>query len=251
MPPIRSIISLALTLVPAMAAAAPQTEAKSHDSTAAASAAAWSRSGNRGASRLPHRHPSHRRQARAATEAKPRECIKAPIEVVAGSESATFSLARCDGSAIPAGVDRLSMLARAPGVHRLDAKLVERLELAIDHFRKGGEPVRVLLVSGYRPRSAGSYHSTGRALDLRIDGVENDALDAFCKTLPDTGCGYYPNSVFVHIDVRDPHTGHVAWTDVSRPGEPPRYVTQDASPASTLPTLPGIGSDAPGQAHSL
>jgi uncharacterized protein YcbK (DUF882 family) len=250
MPIFRSVVSLVLTLLPATALAAPQTEAKSRDGTFAAPAAARSKPGS-GASRLTRRHAPHPRQARAAKEAKPRECVKAPVEVLAGSESATFSLARCDGSAAPGGVDRLSTLARASGGHRLDPKLVERLELAVDHFRKGSEPVRVLLVSGYRPRSAGSYHSTGRALDVRIDGVENDALDAFCKTLPDTGCGFYPNSVFVHIDVRDPHTGHVAWTDVSRPGEPPRYVTQEPSRASTLPTLPGIGSDAGGPDQRL
>jgi hypothetical protein len=40
----------------------------------------------------------------------------------------------------------------------------------------------------------------------------------------DTGCGYYPNSSFVHVDVRQPGTGHVAWIDASGPGEPPHYV---------------------------
>jgi hypothetical protein len=34
--------------------------------------------------------------------------------------------------------------------------------------------------------------------------------------------GYYPNSTFVHLDVRDtPAT----WIDYSKPGEPPRYNT--------------------------
>ena len=80
-------------------------------------------------------------------------------------------------------------------------------------------------MSGYRPRSSGSYHQSGRALDFRIEGVTNEALVAFCKTMPDTGCGYYPNSLFVHMDARDVGAGHVAWIDVSKPGEAPKYVS--------------------------
>ena len=34
------------------------------------------------------------------------------------------------------------------------------LELVVDHFRKDGQAPRVELVSGYRPKSTGSYHST-------------------------------------------------------------------------------------------
>jgi hypothetical protein len=172
--------------------------------------------------------------------------------VLAGAESATFSLSKCDGTASPAGVDQLSVLARpgsaakptepmaslgkargselAPGIRRVDTRLVEHLQLAVDHFRKDAERAHVVLVSGYRPRSSGSYHAAGRALDFRIEGVSNDALVAFCKTLPDTGCGYYPNSVFVHMDVRDPGTGHVAWVDTSHPGEAPRYASRSRPP---------------------
>ena len=147
-----------------------------------------------------------------------------------------------DGSVAPLAVEHLAILARpptvpkpkqpaevlarargielAPGIHRFDPRLAERLGLVVEHFHKAGETSRVVLVSGYRPRSAGNYHSRGRALDFRIEGVESLALAAFCKTLPDTGCGYYPNGAFIHMDVRDPGTGNVAWTDSSRPGEP-------------------------------
>jgi hypothetical protein len=147
----------------------------------------------------------------------------------------------------------------APGIRRIDPGLVERLDLLVDHFRKASQAPRVLLVSGYRPRSTGSYHAAGRALDFRIEGVDNLAVLEFCKTLTDTGCGYYPNSVFVHMDVRDPGAGHVAWIDVSRPGEDPKYVASlpsgsatiaqpadSAAPAvaAVLPRLPS-GSDSP------
>jgi hypothetical protein len=135
----------------------------------------------------------------------------------------------------------------------MDGRLVERLELVVDHFHKGSgspgpssKPARIVIVSGYRPRSAGSFHQLARALDFRIEGVKNEALVEFCKTLPDTGCGYYPNSLFVHMDVRNPGAGHVTWIDISGPGESPKYVSQwplpapatTASSSATLPPLP-------------
>jgi len=196
--------------------------------------------------------------------AKP--CLKSPVEILGAGESATFSLSKCDGSAAPLAIDQLSVLARAvaatrpkvtvetlshahgreiaPGIRRLDARLLERIEAAVDHFRKGTQTPKITLYSGYRPKSAGSFHQTGRALDLRIDGVTNEELVAFCKTLPDTGCGYYPNSLFVHFDVRDPGAGHVAWIDASKPGEPPRYVSAwPPPPAEDALRLPGLPKD--------
>jgi uncharacterized protein DUF882 len=203
--------ALALTLIPAVAAASPRVSAKLH-----------------------RKHP---RVARAS-----RACLKAPVEFLstttgASGESATLSLAKCDGTVIPAAVDRLSQVVGAPSGRRLDARLVEQLEAAVDHFR-GRDVPRVVVLSAYRPPKAGNYHSTGRALDLRIDGVENESLFGFCKTLPDTGCGSYPNSSFVHIDVREPGTGHVAWTDVGTPGEAPSNAPSEVTAATSLPPLP-------------
>lgn len=183
------------------------------------------------------------------TVVKAQTCAKAAVEVVAGSETATFPLAKCDGTAMASSVDQLSILGRpgsaprpsepiatlakirgteiAPGVHRLDPRLVERLQLVVDHFARDGQSTKIVLVSGYRPKNSGTYHSAGRALDFRIDGVKDDALVAFCKTLPDTGCGYYPNNVFVHMDVRQPGTGHVSWIDSSLPESPAHSAGND------------------------
>jgi hypothetical protein len=224
-------VALALLLVPAVAAAAP-----------------------------PKSKPARTARVQKSPPPKPSPCFKAPVEVVAGGESATFPLTRCDGTVAPVGVDQLSILARpgtaqkpkqpievlaktrgaelAPGIRRIDPRLVERLAAVVDNFRTSGQPARILLVSGYRPKSAGSFHSSGRALDFRLEGVTNEALLAFCKTLPDTGCGYYPNSVFVHMDVRDTGAGHVSWIDVSRPGEPPKYVSAWPPPAESRTELP-------------
>ena len=187
---------------------------------------------------------SHAGRVQRTARVDSHSCAKPSVEVVAGSESATFPLERCDGEAIPASVDKLSILARpagtakpkeplagkphgsevAPGIRRIDARLAERIELVADHFRKEGEPTRIVLVAP-KSRSAGSYHASGRAIDFRVEGADNGAVIAFCKTVQDTGCGYYPNGGFVHMDVRDTGAGHVAWIDISKAGEAPKYVT--------------------------
>jgi hypothetical protein len=234
-------VALALLLVPAAASAAPPAPS--------------------------HHHAKPARTARVLKPTPPKTCLKTAVEIVAGGESSTFSLAKCDGEPAPLAIDQLSILARpggaakpkvtvdvlakshgtevSPGIRRIDPRLLERLEKAIDHFRKPDQPAKVLLVSGYRPKSAGSYHQSGRALDFRIDGVENEALVAFCKTLPDTGCGYYPNSSFVHIDVRNAGAGHVAWIDVSKPGDPPKYVSSWPHPGEDASKLPALPIDEP------
>jgi hypothetical protein len=174
--------------------------------------------------------------------AKKPPCLRDAVDIVRGTEEAKLSLTKCDGSIAPLAVESLSILTRpgsaakpaepikelakksgteiAPGIRRLDGRLVERLQTIVDHFGKS----RVFVVSGYRPAAAGSFHANGRALDFKIDGVKNEDLVAFCKTLPDTGCGFYPNSSFIHVDVRSDGAGHVSWIDASGPGESPKYV---------------------------
>jgi|GEM_PF-1731189 len=199
-----------------------------------------------------------------------RPCVRDPIAIarISGTEEERFSLTRCDGSPAPLALEHLSVMARpgsaarpektiaelvkakgeniAPGVRRLDARLVERLQLVVDHFAKANKPLKMTLVSGYRPTSTGSYHATGQALDFRLDGTTNEALVTFCKTLPDTGCGYYPNSSFIHLDVRAPGTGHVTWIDASGPGETPRYVASWPPPKS-LPMPAPSRAPVPGE----
>jgi uncharacterized protein YcbK (DUF882 family) len=199
--------------------------------------------------------PKHHRKARKkqaaihlATRAK--ECVDTAVIVQAGSEQERVALTKCSGEVLPNAITQLSVLVRpstakrptgpvetlsanvhakkrklvAPGIRRISAGLVERLSKVIRHFAKPGTTPKIQIVSGYRPRSVESSHASARALDFRIEGVKNEAVVAFCKKLDDTGCGFYPNSRFVHIDERDKGAGHVAWIDASRPGEPARYV---------------------------
>jgi len=176
----------------------------------------------------------------------PMPCSKDPVEIIRGPEVERFELTKCDGSVAPLAVEQLSILIRpggaarptaplaelakkpgqeiAHGVRRVDTRLVERIQNLADHFSKPGAPAKFFVISGYRPASVGSMHSTGRAIDFRVEGVKNEDVVAYCKTLGDTGCGFYPNSSFVHVDVRDPGAGHVSWIDASGPGETPRYV---------------------------
>ncbi|MDI1428047.1 D-Ala-D-Ala carboxypeptidase family metallohydrolase [Polyangium sorediatum] len=130
----------------------------------------------------------------------------------------------------------------APNVRLLDPGLLSRVEAIAKHFPGKG----ISLVSGYRPKSRGSLHQSARALDLRVAGVSNEEVVAFCKTIADTGCGYYPNSSFVHVDVRTPGTGSVTWIDASGPGEAPRYVSQwppPPEPADAPATSPVAAVD--------
>ena len=178
--------------------------------------------------------------------AKSAACSKDPIEMIRGPEIEKFELTKCDGTLAPLAVEHLSVLIRpgsaarpvaplaelakkkggelAHGVHRIDERLATRIQSLADHFAKPGTPLKLSVVSGIRPTSIGSMHATGRAIDFRIEGTKNEDVVAFCKTLTDTGCGFYPNSSFVHLDVRDPGAGHVSWIDASGPGEAPRYV---------------------------
>lgn len=102
--------------------------------------------------------------------------------------------------------------------HGIDKRLVRLIAKVSDQF--GGRPMRI--VSGHRSTSysSASRHKVGKAVDFSIPGVPNSVLRDYLLTLGDVGVGYYPNSTFVHLDVRETKT---YWVDYSGPGEPPQY----------------------------
>ena len=113
------------------------------------------------------------------------------------------------------------LMRQNDNVHVPDPRLVALVGIVSNHF--GGKTLEV--VSGFRAYTPTQYtphsnHNYGKAMDFRIRGVRNEELRDFCRTLRNAGCGYYPNSTFVHMDVRDTKA---YWVDLSRPGEPPRY----------------------------
>jgi uncharacterized protein YcbK (DUF882 family) len=113
------------------------------------------------------------------------------------------------------------MMRSGNAMHPVDPRLVALVGIVSSHF--GGKTIEV--VSGFRPYSPTQYtphsnHNYGKALDFRIQGVKNEELRDFCRTLRNAGVGYYPSSTFVHLDVRD---AKAYWVDYSKPGEAPRY----------------------------
>lgn len=133
------------------------------------------------------------------------------------------------------GFERILASWRTGKRERIHGRLIRMLAKVSDHF--GGRPIRI--VSGFRPFSASQYtphsrHNLGRAVDFSIPGVPNEAIRDYCRKLHNVGVGYYPNSSFVHLDVRDVPT---YWIDYSGPGEAPRYANgQGRDPGTSAPS---------------
>jgi len=157
----------------------------------------------------------------------------------------SFALVDCEGVVSADAIDRLSVIGRQPGtplpslplpllpenqplvegewvngirlLHPRLLGLIQQIALAYP-----GRSVAVY--SGYRRDARrSSPHLRGRAIDMAVNGVANEQLFAFCRTMRDTGCGYYPNQPFVHVDVREPSHGSAAWIDNAAPGHPSVY----------------------------
>lgn len=116
----------------------------------------------------------------------------------------------------------------------IDERLIRLMAQVSDQF--GGRPLRI--VSGYRETSFvhDSKHKVGRALDFSIPGIPNEVLRDYCRTLGSVGVGYYPNSSFVHLDVR---SAPAYWVDYAGPGEPPRKTPY----ARTSPKAPRLAQE--------
>lgn len=122
------------------------------------------------------------------------------------------------GKVTPIAQGEVSKLFGAVGTRpATDPRLIQLLAKVSDKF--GSRPIRI--VSGYRTRSfyEDSRHKMSRAVDFSIPGIDNATLRDYLRTLPSVGVGYYPNSSFVHLDVRDNAT---YWVDFAGPGEAPR-----------------------------
>ena len=204
-------------------------------------------------------------------------CLHSPVELSHLSEKEKVSLTLCDGKPNLAALGVLSSIARPhsvakpenipvvatsghgkdkdkdkdaklpAGIKIADAGLLTRLQGIADQWK--GKKISV--VSGYRPTAKSGYHKDARALDVHVDGVRNEDLVTFCRSLPDTGCGYYPKSSFVHVDVRPKGTGHVYWIDASGPGETAKYVAAWPPPKDGEATvIPKPDPKAPTDEHT-
>ncbi len=119
--------------------------------------------------------------------------------------------------------DRFMRCHQTGAVHRMDPRLAQLLYRTARNF----EGHRLEVVSGYRhpkvARNPKSPHKEGLACDFRVAGIANTVLrDYLRKTHEHVGVGYYPNSVFVHLD--DRKKGPSAfWIDYSGPGQAAEY----------------------------
>ncbi|MDF3065598.1 MAG: hypothetical protein K0R38_1199 [Polyangiaceae bacterium] len=122
------------------------------------------------------------------------------------------------GKVAPGALESISRLFAATGNRpRVDARLIALLADVSEHF--GGRPMRV--VSGWRDHSyfEDSRHKHSQAVDFSIAGVPNTVVRDYVRRFRNCGVGYYPNSSFVHLDVRD---SAAYWVDYAGPGEAPR-----------------------------
>jgi uncharacterized protein YcbK (DUF882 family) len=118
-----------------------------------------------------------------------------------------------DGAYSPESLAALEVLLRDfrnGERHPIDPKLIDCL---VDVAALVGVPPAYSVISGYRSpetnerlheRSSGvsqhSLHMQGRAIDVRVSGVDCRDLAARAESLKQGGVGYYRASNFVHLD---------------------------------------------------
>jgi uncharacterized protein YcbK (DUF882 family) len=154
----------------------------------------------------------------------PPPCYKDPITFyrVRTDETLKISLLFCNGKVDSVAMKKLSKFTDPP-THPLDIDLHPRLARLLQRVTERYPGRRIEVISGQRSRKQKgneSYHNKGRALDFRVQGVPNYQLSQFIRNFEDVGVGYYPNSVFVHMDTRD---RQAYWIDYSAPGEKAIY----------------------------
>ena len=191
------------------------------------------------------------------TDDKAEPAFKGPkrrgfVRLMRGTERADVQLVNHRGHLAPAALANLGRLLRfyPTGARTaIDPRLAALIGEVSDHF--GGRPFHV--VSGFRPYTPAQYtphsnHNFGRAMDFSVEGVPNTVVRDYCRTFRNAGVGYYPNSSFVHLDVR---AGKAYWIDYSHPGEAPHYDSpsaQHSADESAGDVEPHAGAgDAPAQ----
>lgn len=95
--------------------------------------------------------------------------------------------------------------------HSINPKLLDTLFLIQGWLRINKMPFHIIILSGYRTpeynaklakAAKESQHILGNAADIRIPGVETDALKRLAKAIGVGGVGFYPDKIgFVHVDV--------------------------------------------------
>jgi uncharacterized protein YcbK (DUF882 family) len=152
-----------------------------------------------------------------------------PVELTALNTHEIFvlqpALSGTFGKAQLRGWNRFLRCHHTGRVHQMATRLASLIYETSKHF----DFAKVLVVAGYRApkiaREKGnpkSPHKRGLACDFRVEGVSNTELRDYLRgAFARVGVGYYPNSDFVHLDVRQKNSAF--WIDYSGPGERARY----------------------------
>ncbi len=153
----------------------------------------------------------------------PKKPKNQPVVLYTVNHKETFSLRMRDaqGKAIKGNQRRFDRFLRCHHTekkHSMNPRLMKLLYQTGQHW----PGKRLEVVSGYRsPKVAKNPHSPhmkGLACDFRVEGVTTTELrDYLRQHFEKVGVGYYPNSTFVHLDVRKEKSAF--WIDYSGPGE--------------------------------
>ena len=154
----------------------------------------------------------------------PPPCYKKKITLyrLRTQETHEVALCFCNGKPNPEALDILSGMS-GPVRKEVPFPLHPRLLQLLQRISEKFPDKRIEIISGQRTRKNKgheSYHNKGQALDFRVAEVSNKDLSQFVRSFKRVGVGYYPNSVFIHMDTRDKFA---YWIDYSRPGEKSIY----------------------------
>lgn len=158
----------------------------------------------------------------------PPPCYSPEVELyrVRNDVTARVSLTFCNGKVNPDALEALSEISAPPGMSN-PPTLHPRMALLLQKVADMHPGRRIEIISAYRSareKGSESRHNRGEAIDFRVAGVSNKTLSREVRGFDKVGVGYYPNSVFIHLDTRD---DDAYWVDYSRPGEKAIYGTRD------------------------
>jgi uncharacterized protein YcbK (DUF882 family) len=154
----------------------------------------------------------------------PPPCLKDAITFyrVRTDETLEVAVSYCNGKPHEDGMAKLSNLTESIS-RPSNLKLHPRLARLLQKISNRYPGKRIEIISGQRKRRQKgheSFHNKGQALDFRVEGVSNYKLTQYLRKFDKVGVGYYPNSVFIHMDVRKKKA---YWIDYSAPGEKAIY----------------------------
>jgi uncharacterized protein YcbK (DUF882 family) len=157
----------------------------------------------------------------------PKSGSKGPVVLFHVNSHETMTLNPRDtqgrpGKGLQRRFDRFLRCHHTNQLHAMNPRLIRLLYTTGRHWPGR----RVEVISGYRHPSVAknphSPHMKGLACDIHVAGVTNtDLRDYLRRTFQKVGVGYYPNSSFVHLDVRKDRSAF--WIDYSGPGERAMY----------------------------